>query len=80
MKNLKYIIFLSILCAIFFVIYRQSDKKGFRRWRTSLKTAINFSAIAAGLLPVNLEAIESPGNNNQVYHERLILDPKIKFV
>lgn len=62
MKILKYLIFFSILCVIFSVIYRQSDKKGFRRWRTSFKTAIIFSAIAAGLIPVNPEAIEPPGN------------------
>ena len=74
MKILKYLIFLSILCVIFSVIYRQSDKKGFRRWRTSFKTAIIFSAIAAGLIPVNPEAIEPPGNNNQVYQQRLLSD------
>ena len=69
-----YIVFISILSGIFFVIYRQSDKKGFRRWWTSFKTAIIFSAIAAGLIPVNTEAIEPPGNNNQVYQERLLSD------
>jgi len=74
MKILRYIMFLSVLCSIFFVIYRQSDKKGFRRWRTSFKTAIIFSAIAAGLIPVNQEAIEPLGNNNQVYQERLLSD------
>jgi len=74
MKFLRYIIFLSILCSIFFLIYRQSDKKGFRRWRTSFKTAIIFSAIAAGFIRVNPEAIEPLGNNNQVYQERLLSD------
>jgi hypothetical protein len=77
MRILKYLIFLSILCVIFSVIYRQSDKKGFRRWRTSFKTAIIFSAIAAGLIPVNPEAIEPAGNNNQVYQERLISDEEV---
>ena len=72
MKIFKYIVFISILSGIFFVIYRQSDKKGFRRWLTSFKTAIIFSAIAACLIPVNPEAIEPPGNNNQVYQERVI--------
>lgn len=37
-------------------------------------TAIIFSAIAAGLIPVNTEAIKPPGNNNQVYQERLLSD------
>jgi hypothetical protein len=74
MRIFKYIVFISILSGIFFVIYRQSDKKGFRRWWTSFKTAIIFSAIAAGLIPVNPEAIEPPGNNNQVYQERLLSD------
>jgi hypothetical protein len=74
MRIFKYIVFISILSSIFFVIYRQSDKKGFRRWWTSFKTAIIFSAIAASLSPVNPEVIEPPGNNNQVYQERLLLD------
>ena len=74
MRIFKYIVFISILSGIFFVIYRQSDKKGFRRWWTSFKTAIIFSAIAASLIPINPEAIEPPGNSNQVYQERLLLD------
>jgi hypothetical protein len=74
MRIFKYIVFISILSSIFLVIYSQSDKKGFRRWWTSFKTAIIFSAIAAGLIPVNPEAIEPPGNNNQVYQERLLSD------
>jgi hypothetical protein len=74
MRIFKYIVFISNLSGIFFVIYLYSDKKGFRRWWTSFKTAIIFSAIAVGLIPVNSEAIEPPGNNNQVYQERLLSD------
>jgi hypothetical protein len=51
-----------------FLIYRQSDKSGFRRWWTSKKEL--FSAIAASWF--NPQAIEPPGNNNQVYQERLL--------
>ena len=80
MKILRYIIFLSILSGIFFVIYRQSDEKGFRRWWISFKTAVLFAASAAGLIPLNTEAIESPGNNNQVYQERLLSDQKVILV
>ena len=74
MKILRYIIFLSILSGIFFVIYRQSDKKGFSRWWISFKTVVIIAASAAGLIPVNTEAMEPPGNNNQVYQERLLSD------
>ena len=74
MKIFRYLIFLSILCAIFFVIYQKCDEKGFRRWRTSFKTAIILSAIASGLIPLNTKAIEPLGNNNQVYQERLLSD------
>ena len=35
------------------------------------------AAIAAGLISLNTEAIESPGNNNQVYQERLLSDQKV---
>ena len=80
MKILRYLIFLSILSSIFFVIYRQSDQKGFRRWLISFKAAVLFAASAAGLIPLNTEAIESPGNNNQVYQERLLSDQKVILV
>ena len=72
MKILKYIIFLSILSGIFFVIYRQSDEKGFRRLWISLKMAAFIAAILAGLIPASTEAIKPSVNNNQVYHERLL--------
>ena len=72
MKILKYIIFISMLSSLFFVIYRQSDKNGFRRWRISFKTSVLIAASVAGLIPVNPEAIKPPGNNNPVYQERLI--------
>ena len=55
MKIFKYIIFISILISLFFVIYRQSDKKGFSRWRISFKTAVLIAASVAGLIPVNPE-------------------------
>jgi len=74
MKILRYLIFLSILSGIFFVIYRQSDEKGFRKCWTSLKIAVIMAAILAGLIPASTEAIEPSGNNNQVYQERLLLD------
>jgi len=68
MKILKYIIFISILSSLFFVIYRQSDEKGFRKWWTSFRMA----AILAGLIPTSTEAVKPSVNNNQVYHERLL--------
>ena len=72
MKILRYLIFFSILSGIFFVIYRQSDEKGFRKWWISFKIAVIIAASAAGLISANTEAIEPPGNNNQVYQERLL--------
>jgi hypothetical protein len=72
MKILKYIIFLSILSGIFFVVYHQSDKKGFGRVWMFLKMAAVIAAILAGLIPANTEAIKPAGNNTQVYQERLL--------
>lgn len=72
MKIFKYIVFISILSGIFFVIYRQSDEKGFRKWWISFKIAVLIAASAAGLIPANTEAIEPPANNNQIYQERLL--------
>ena len=72
MKILKYIIFISILRSLFFVIYYQSDERGFRKWWTSFRMAAFMAAILAGLIPTSTEAIKPSVNNNQVYHERLL--------
>lgn len=56
MKILRYLIFLSILNGIFFVIYLQSDQKGFRRWRISFKAAVIIAASLAGLVYESAEA------------------------
>ena len=72
MKILKYIIFISIFSSLFFVIYRQSDEKGFRKWWTSFRMAAFMAAILAGLIPTSTEAIKPSVNNNQVYHERVL--------
>ena len=58
MKTFKYLIFLSILSGMFFVIYRQSDQKAFRRCRTSFKTAAIIAASLAGLVSESAEAQE----------------------
>ena len=57
MKILKYIIFLSILTGIFFLIYRQSDQKDLRKLWISFKIAVLVAAIVAGLIPANTEGI-----------------------
>ena len=72
MKIFRYLIFISILSGIFFVIYQQSDEKGLRKLWTSFKIAIYIAAVLAGLIPANIEAIEPPGNNTQVYQERFL--------
>ena len=59
------------------LIYRQSDQKGLRKLWTSFKIAVSIAAIVAGLIPLNTEAIESPGNNNPVYQERLLSDQEL---
>ena len=71
---MRYLILISILSGIFFVIYRQSDEKGFRRWIISFEIACIIAASVAGLIPVNTEAMEPAGNSNQIYQERLISD------
>lgn len=58
MKIFRYLIFISILSGMFFVIYRQSDQKGFRRWRTSFKAAAIIAASLAGLVSESAEAQE----------------------
>jgi hypothetical protein len=74
MKIFKYILFISILSSLFIVVYAQSDKKGFGRLWISLKMAALIAAILAGLIPASTEGIETYGNNDQVYQERLLSD------
>ena len=71
---MRYIIFLSILSGIFFVIYRQSDKKGFRKWYTSFRMAAFIAAILAGLIPNPVEASETyiPSNSPSISIERVV--------
>jgi hypothetical protein len=61
MKVLRYLIFLSILSGTFFVIYRQSDDKGFRRWWISFKMAVIIAASTAGLGSESVEPKEFSG-------------------
>ena len=72
MKILKYIIFLSILSSLFFIIYRQSHEKGFRRWWASLKMAAILAAILAGLIPSPVETIEPHVSHNSPSIERTL--------
>ena len=64
MKILRYLVFFSILSGSFFVIYRHSDDKGFRKWLIVFKIAAIIAASAAGLISANPEATEPSGNNN----------------
>jgi hypothetical protein len=77
MQILKYIIFLSILSGIFFLIYRESDDKGFRKWWTSLRMAVLIAAILAGLIPNLVEAIEPRVSNNSPSIERVLSNQEL---
>jgi hypothetical protein len=69
---LKYIIFLSILSSLFFVIYRLSHEKGFRRWWASLKLATIIATSLAGLILSPVEAVEPPVPNLNPSIERTL--------
>ena len=73
MKQVKYIIFLSILGGIFLILYRNCDSKGLRRYWISFKMAVFISLILAGLIPSSTEAVEPPGPNLNPLIERLHL-------
>lgn len=59
MKPLKYIIFFSILCGIFFIVYRNCDRKGLVRYLICFKLAIVIAAILAGLISNPVQASEN---------------------
>lgn len=82
MKILRYIIFLSILSCIFLVIYRQSDKKGFRRWWMSFKVAVVIAASLAGLIPNPVEATYPYSTNatQPVGMERVEIGEKVEIL
>ena len=61
MKLFKYSVFLLILFGIFVVVYRNCNKKGFRRLFVSIKLAIILAAILSGLIGENAEAVEPYG-------------------
>lgn len=77
MKIFKYTIFLSILIGIFFVVYQQSDKKGFYRLWMSLKTAALIAAILAGLITNPVEAIQPDVPNNSTLIERVLSNQEL---
>jgi hypothetical protein len=73
MKILKYIIFISSLSGLFLLVYRQSDKTGFRKWSMSFKTAAFIAAILAGLIPNPVKEIELDVPNKSPSISRVIL-------
>ena len=75
MKILKYIIFLSILTGVFFIIYRESDHKGLCRWRISLKLAVLIAASVAGL--ITAKAIEPDVPDNVPSIERVFSNQEL---
>nr|YP_010472373.1 hypothetical protein N4L43_pgp136 [Pleurosigma intermedium]UVG41984.1 hypothetical protein [Pleurosigma intermedium] len=81
MKILRYIIFLSILSGIFILIYRKSDKKGFRRWLISFKMGVVIAAILAGLIRNPVEATYTYNTNatQSVVKERVVETPRGGF-
>ena len=80
MKIFRYILFLSILSSLFIRLYRQSDKKGFRKWWLSFRMAAVIAAILAGLIPNPVEASENlPSTSNLSSIERLVGTPRGGF-
>jgi hypothetical protein len=56
-------------------LYRNSDKKGFRRWWTSFKIAVVIGATVAGLIPNSADAMEPYETNNRPFIERASFVP-----
>jgi len=72
MKLLKDIIFLSIFCGIFLILYRNCDSKGLGRYSISFKMAVYISLILAGLIPGPVEATNPRVSNDSPPMERIV--------
>lgn len=64
MKILKYIIFISIFVSLFFLIYRESERRGFQKWWTSFRMAAVIAWSVAGFIPGTTEYIS---RNNETF-------------
>ena len=50
MKFFRYLIFISVLTSLFVLIYKKSDKTGFKRWQSAFKTAFVTAAVVSGVV------------------------------
>ena len=59
---------------IFLIVYRNSDRKGLRRYWISFKMAVFISLILAGLIPNSVQASENdfPNNSSSIPIERSV--------
>ena len=80
MKLFKYSIFLLILFGIFVVVYRNCNKKGFRRLFVSIKLAIIIAAILSGLIGENAEAVEHYGTTINPSMERVLSNEEFNLL
>lgn len=71
MKVLKYIVFISILSGIFFIVWKKSDQKGFQRCWSSFRKAVLLAALITGLINDPIRALQPPENNNNPHQERI---------
>lgn len=69
MKILRYVVWLCILSAIFFIAYKECKEKGFRRVKNSFKIAFIMAAIGTGLISINV--VKFPEDTSSISHERL---------
>src|SRR6476660_9465667 len=77
MRLFRYTMFLSILISIFFVVYQQSDRKGFSRLRLSLKKAAIIAAILVWSVNNFVKAIEVDVPNNSTSIEKVLSNQEL---
>lgn len=72
MRIFKPLIFISTLTSIFFIIYKQSNRRNPKKLWAYFKLSLYLDAILTGLINVNREEIKSFVNDNQLNQEIIL--------
>ena len=68
----RFVIFLLIFQVVFFIIYRNSDRQGFKKLRQSFRNAIVVAVVLASFSYTNTKVSVSSVRDNSAVREKLL--------